>query len=152
MLQCRSDYDYDQYLYIDNKFYGMKNGVTYRLGFGNQINGQDIEASVTGVSDKQIYFDKEFIRIRVNSNHKPEQIQFFDSYEQYLTGVPSSIVDSTSIPLSIKNYHGFECYIPRKTIFPHYRQQGRVVLFKIINTMQQEFLVTSTGVQYKLLK
>lgn len=151
-LQCRSSYDYDQYLYIGNKLHGFKDAKSYELGIGNQINGVNITASVTGVSDKELYFDKEFIRIRVNSNFKPETISFYDSYADYLAGNESSIVDSISNPLSIKDYYGYECYIPRKTVAPYGRQQGRVVLFKIQNSANEEFLVTSTGVQYKTLK
>ena len=151
-LQCRSSYDYDQYLYINNLLYGMKNANTYLLDSGNQINGQDIVASLAGVSDKQAYFDKEFLRIRVNSNVKPEQIEFYDSYENYIAGVPSSIVDAVAVPLSIKDYYGYECYIPRKMLAPYGRQQGRVLIFNIKNSNDENFLVTSTGVQYKTLK
>jgi hypothetical protein len=152
MLQCRSSYVYDKYLQIDNKLYGMKDFVTYTLGVGNLLSGEEIEASVTGVSDAEIYFDKEFLRIRVNSNSKPEKIEFYDSYSQYLTGIPSSTVDAIAVPLSIKDYYGYECYVPRKTLTPFGRQQGRVLLFKIISTLDEDFLVSSTGIQYKQLK
>jgi len=151
-LQCRSSYNYDKYLQLNNKLYGMKDFVTYELGVGNLLSGQPIEANVVGVSDLEIYFDKEFIRIRVNSNTKPERIEFFDSYKQYLTGVPSSIVDSTVLSYAIKDYYGYECYIPRKTLSPFNRQQGRVVLFKIVITLDEDFVITSTGVQFKTLK
>lgn len=151
-LQCKSDYNYDQYLYIDNKLYGFKFGKTFELGIGDQIDGENMEASVTGVSDKEIYFDKEFIRIRVNSNVKPEQIDFYDSYENYLLNTPSATVDANAVPLSIKDYFGFECYIPRKDAPPYNRHQGRFLLFKIRNSTDENFLVTSTGVMYKKLK
>jgi len=151
-LQCRSSYDYDKYLQIDNKLYGMKNLVTYELGIGNLLSGEPIVSELTGISDAEIYFDKEFVRIRVNSNSKPEQIEFFDSYEQYLTSVPSSIVDSVALEYAIKDYFGYECYVPRKALSPFNRQQGRVVLFNIISSEDEGFLVSSTGVQYKNLK
>lgn len=151
-LQCQSSYNYDKYLYIDNRLFGMKDAKTFELGIGNQINGQDMPAYLTGLSDAQIYFDKEFIRIRVNSNSKPEQIYFYDSYEDYINNNFSSSVDAVANPISIKDYFGYECYIPRKDLPPHYRQQGRVVLFKIVSSADEDFLVTSTGVQYKQLK
>lgn len=151
-LQCQSSYNYDKYLYNENTLYGMKDSKTFVLGVGNQINGEDMEAYVSGVSDKMIYFDKEFIRIRVNSNSRPEKIYFYDSYQDYITDNFSSVVDSTINPLKIKDYYGYECYIPRKALAPHYRQQGRVVLFKIVSSEDEDFLVTSTGVQYKQLK
>lgn len=149
-LQCQSSYNYDKYLYVGNKFYGMKDMKTFELGIGNEIDGEDIEAYVTNVSDKEIYFDKEFIRIRVNSNHRPEKIYFYDSYNDYIADNYSSVVDAT-VNL-IKDYFGYECYIPRKALAPNYRQQGRVVIFKIVNSANEDFLVTSTGVQYKALK
>lgn len=151
-LQCQSSYNYDKYLQLKNRLFGMKDGVTYELGIGNQLNGVDIEAYLTGSSDKEIYFDKEFIRIRVNSNFKPEKIYFYDSYEDYIVDNFSSVVDAVLNPIAIKDYFGYECYIPRKLVAPHFRQQGRVVIFKITNSAQEEFLVTSTGVQYKALK
>lgn len=151
-LQCQSSYNYDKYLYLNNRFFGHKGLVTYELGIGNQINGQDMECYVTGVSDKEIYFDKEFIRIRVNANFKPDKIYFYGSYEDYIANNFSSVVDATVNPISIKDYFGYECYIPRKIVAPNNRQQGRVLLFKIVSTEDEDFLVTSTGVQYKALK
>lgn len=152
MLQCQSSYNYDKYLYIGNKFYGMKDAKTYELGIGNQIDGANMQCYVTGLSDKEIYFDKEFIRIRVNSNSKPDKIYFYDSYKDYVSDSYSSVVDATANPIAIKDYFGYECYIPRKMLAPNHRQQGRVVLFKIVSTTDVAFLVTSTGVQYKALK
>jgi hypothetical protein len=151
-LQCQSSYSYDKYVYRDNSLFGSKNAKTFTLGVGNKMNGQDMECYLTGVSDKQIYFDKEFIRIRVNSNSKPDKIYFYDSYQDYINGVSSSVVDATINPIAIKDYFGYECYIPRKSMPPHYRQQGRVVLFRITSSEDEDFLITSTGVQYKQLK
>jgi len=151
-LQCQSSYNYDKYLYYKNHFFGMKGSGTYELGIGNQIDGQDMECYLTGVADANIIIDKEFIRIRVNSNSKPERIYFYKSYDDYKTNSFDSVVDATLIPLSIKNYFGYECYIPRSLFAPHYRNQGRLMIFKIVSTEDEEFLVTSTAVQYKGLK
>lgn len=151
-LQCQSSYNYDKYLYIGNKFYGMKPTGTYELGIGNQINGSDITCYLTGMSDAAIIQDKEFIRIRVNSNYKPEQIYFYKSYEDYKTDSFDSVVDANAVPLSIKDYNGYECYIPRGLAAPYLRNQGRVLLFKIVSSEYEDFLITSTSVQYKLLK
>jgi hypothetical protein len=128
-LQCQSDYRYDKYLAVNNKVYGMKK-----------------------MEDADTYSDKEFIRIRVNSKSKPKRIEFYDDYEQYKTGVPSSIVDATADPINIKDYFGFECYVPRKELAPHNRQQGRLVIFKIVSDEDENFFVSTTGVQYKTLK
>ena len=130
----------------------MKGGKTFELGIGNQINGETIESSVTGISNKDVFSDKEFIRIRVNSNTKPEKIYFYDNYDNYVAGTHSSVVDAVATPLNIKDYHGFECYVPRKLLSPYQRQQGRLLIFKIVSTSDEEFLVNSTSVQYKTLK
>jgi hypothetical protein len=151
-LQCQSSYNYDKYLYVGNRLYGHKDFVTYELGIGNTIDGQEIECYLTNVSDKEIYYDKEFIRIRVNSNFKPDKIYFYDGYEDYKVDNFSSVVDATLNPIAIKDYFGYECYIPRKLASPHNRQQGRLAIFKIVSTDQEDFLITSTGVQYKALK
>ena len=155
-LQCQSTYNYDKYLYYKNHFFGMKNegeyNGTFELGIGNQINGEDIPCYVTGLSDAIIIADKEFIRIRVNSNSKPEQIYFYKSFSDYKTDTFDSVVDAVAVPLSIKDYFGYECYVPRSVVPPHYRNQGRVLIFKIVSSADEEFLVTSTGVQYKALK
>lgn len=152
-LQCQSDYRYDKYLAIDNKVYGMKGLETYELGVGNLLNGEEYECYVSGVSDADSYSDKEFIRIRVNSNSRPKRIEFYDDYDQYINGAnPSSIVDATINPLNIKDYHGYECYIPRKTFAPYLRQQGRHVIFKIVSDDNEEFYIATAGVQYKALK
>lgn len=151
-LQCQSTYSYEKYLYINNKLFGMKDAKTFELGIGNQIDGEDMEAYLTNVSDKQIYFDKEFIRIRVNANSKPDKIFIYNSYEDYKNDNYTSVVDATADPIAIKDYFGYECYIPRKEIAPFNRQQGRSMIFKITSTADEDFLITSTGVQYKLLK
>ena len=159
-LQCRASYNHDKYLSVGNNLYGMRDGVTFQLGQGNLVNGQIMVASVSGVSagDKTryeadpVYMSKEFIRIRVNSNHKPNRILFFDNYENYLNGIVSSTVDSDAIAYSIKDYGGYECYIPRKVLPPYLRQQGRLVLFRIENDSNEDFTVNATMVQFKLLK
>jgi len=151
-LQCQSSYVYDKYLHVGNDLYGMKDGVTYKLGVGNQIDGQNIECYLTGVSDAEIIYEKEFIRIRVNSNSKPSKIFFYNDYQSYIGDNYTNVVDADAVPLSIKDYHGYECYIPRRTLFPYYRQQGRVMIFKIVSETDEDFFVTSTSVQYKELK
>ena len=151
-LQCQSTYLYDKYLYNNNLLYGMKDAETFELGIGNQIDGEDMECYVTGVSNADLYYDKEFLRIRVNSNSKPERVYFYDSYQDYIADNYTNFVDTVAVPLSMKDYYGYECYIPRHLVAPYYRQQGRVMLFKIVSTSDEEFLVASTGVQYKKLK
>lgn len=152
MLQCRSTYNYDKYLSFSSRLLGMKDGQTYTLGVGNQIAKQDMQCYLVGLSNQDVYFDKEFIRIRVNSSSKPKRIEFFSNYEEYLSNSPASIVDADVTPLAIKDYHGYECFVPRRTVAPHFREQGRTLLFKIVSEEDEDFLIASTVVQYKRLK
>jgi hypothetical protein len=151
-LQCQSDYRYDKFLAINNDVYGMKDMETYRLGVGNLLNGDEYECYVTGVSNADSYSDKEFIRIRVNSHSKPKRVEFYDNYDTYKADNPSSIVDATANPINIKDYHGYECYIPRKAFAPYNRQQGREVIFKIVSDDDEHFFISTAGIQYKALK
>jgi hypothetical protein len=160
-LQCRSDYRYEKYLTINNKMYGMKHGVTYKLGEGYTLSEGNVKSYVTGVSSgaagrydaDALYTSKEFIRIKVNSNIKPTKIYFFDDYEKYLANNYSSVVNSSVLSYSIKDYgQGYECYIPRKAVAPHLRQQGKMVIYKIEHDSAEDFLVNVAMVQFKELK
>ena len=65
-------YSYDKYLMMDDTtIYGMRDGETFLLNEGDKIQGQDIIAEVlTAASPNQVK-DKEFLRIRINSDNKP---------------------------------------------------------------------------------
>jgi len=163
------DYDFDQYVTIDNLTYGIKNSGTYLLDQGNQINGQDIISELVMASVGDVAYenntptdnramDKEFLRIRVNSNFEPTSIEFFNDFDQYTNGNTQSLIDTIANPLSLKDYYGYEGYIPRKTILnpldPEYkkRMQGRLLIYNIINILDAGFKITTTDVQYKKLK
>ena len=151
-LQCQSSYNYDKYLYFQNHFFGMKRGVTYELGIGNNIDGQNMPCYLSGLSNAVVISDKEFIRIRVNSNSKPEQVYFYKSYQDYKNDFYDSVVDVDANFLAMKDYFGYECYIPRSIFPPHQRNQGRLVIFKIASSRDEEFVVVTTSLQYKQLK
>jgi hypothetical protein len=161
MWQGGFDYNFDKYLSFDNKTYGMRDMETYLLDEGRIINGELIEAHVIGSSS--VYSrssmnsysrtpDKEFVRIRVNSDTKPVRIEFFNDLNQLLSNNVQALLDTVANPLHLKNYYGYEQYIPRKTDTPFNRMQGRLLVFKIIHNLDEDFRITSTDVQYKGLK
>lgn len=152
MWQGRFDYDFDKYLYINNLMYGMRDAETYELGVGRIINGELIEAFIVGASSIPQPRDKEFVRIRVNSDNKPVKIEFYDNTDQYVNDDVQAELDTTINPLALKNYYGFEQYIPRRIAAPYNRMQGRLLLFKIMHNLDEDFKVISTEVQYKPLK
>jgi hypothetical protein len=161
MWQGGFDYNFDKYISFDNKTYGMRNFETFLLDEGRIINGELIDAHV--ISTSSVYArssmtaysrtpDKEFVRIRVNSDNKPVRIDFFNNLNQLLANDIQAFLDVNVNPLHLKDYYGYEQYIPRKTDAPHNRMQGRLLVFKIIHNLDEDFLITSTDVQYKGLK
>lgn len=146
------DYRFDKYLAIDNKLYGMKNLETYELGQGYQINGQNIESHLITASSKNLFDDKEFTRIRINSDRKPVKVDFYDDLNQYLTSNVQATLDTTLNALALKNYYGYEQYIPRRTAAPKNRMQGRLLVFDIIHNLAEDFKIATVGIQSKKLK
>ena len=157
------DYDFDQYVTIENNTYGIKNAGTYLLDEGNEINGQPIESELIMASVGDVAYennaptdnrqmDKEFLRIRVNSNFEPTSIEFFNDFDQYSADLVQAIIDNVANPLAMKDYYGYEGYIPRKTNPPKNRMQGRLLIYNIINILDAGFKITTTDVQYKKLK
>lgn len=146
------DYNFDRYLSFDNKTYGMRDMETFLLDEGRIINGAQIEAFVIQASVPVQYKDKEFIRIRINSDNKPVRVEFFNDLPQLLAGNVQAELNTVVNPLALKDYYGFEQFIPRKSIVPKNRMQGRLLVFKIIHNLDEDFRVSTTDVQYKLLK
>lgn len=147
--QGSNEHLFDQYLTVDNTLYGMRDNETYKLNDGFIMNGSDsFESYLIGVTTPAQVVDKEFIRIRVASNVKPTKIEFFNSVEQALAGDVQCELSATQL----KDYYGYEQYIPRKLLAPHFRVQGRLLVYKIIHNLAEDFKVVSTEVQYKPLK
>jgi hypothetical protein len=146
------DYNFDRYLSFENKTYGMRDLQTFLLDEGRIINGSQINAFVIQASVPVQYKDKEFIRIRINSDNKPVKVEFFNDLPQLLAGNVQAELDTVTNPQALKDYYGFEQFIPRKTAAPKNRMQGRLLIFKIIHNLDEDFRVSTTDVQYKLLK
>lgn len=146
-------YNFDKYtLMEDGVLYGMKNGETYILNSGNNIDDVDIVAWVLTAASPEQVSDKEFLRIRINSDNKPDRVDFYTSMDEFNDGTASAILDPTSNPLHLKDYFGFEQYIPRKVDGGN-RMQGRVLLYKITHgDSTKDFTLVDTEIQYKTLK
>ena len=141
------EYDFDRYVSIGNKSYGVKSDGTYELNLLDTINDAPITSHVLGISATSQIKDKEYIRIRVNSDVKPDSIEFFKSIEEFTSGVPLATLTAPQL----KNYYGFEQYIPRE-IINRDRIQGRHLLFDMINSTEIDFKIVDTDIQYKTLK
>ena len=130
----------------------MRDGETYKLDEGNKIRGLDIFAWVLSAASPTQVKDKEFLRIRVNSDNKPLAVEFFTSMDDYLAGDVKALLDTTLNPLHLKDYYGYEQYIPRRLDNGN-RMQGRVMLYRITHQdAALEFTLVDTEVQYKQLK
>tara|TARA_R100000995_G_scaffold84922_1_gene65881 strand:- start:139 stop:5235 length:5097 start_codon:yes stop_codon:yes gene_type:complete len=159
-----NSHDFDRYLSFDNELYGMRNGETYVLNTGDLIYNQSIKGFVintstgkgkskttTGTTRGDTSSDKEFSRIRVSSDNKPSKVDFYETEAQLDADTPVCTLDAVALPAVLKDYHGFEQYVPRKTA-DRKRVQGRILFFKITHDKQEEFKVINTEVQYKVLK
>ena len=140
-------YNFNKYVSIDNKSYGFKENSLYELNIGNTINNNPIASHVLGFSVASQMRDKEFSRIRVNSSDLPTSIQFFKELSGFKSASPLNSLLSTNM----KNHYGYEQYIPRELVSRN-RIQGRILLFDIINTTDENFKVIDTEVVYKVLK
>lgn len=155
-----NDYNFDKFLSFDNTTYGMREMETYILNEGRIISGEQVNAfltqacsvmkSTTGRNSVDIS-DKEFIRIRVNSDNKPTKVEFFNDLQGLLIGDVKCELDTIANPLALKDYNGFEQYIPRQTISRD-RMQGRLLIFKISHNLDEDFKIITTDIQYKQLK
>ena len=150
--QGTNDHQFDRFLAIENRLYGMRGVETYQLDKGKIINGEPIDAELVQACAAVQPKDKQYVRIRVNSDNKPTSIEFFNNLEQCLNNNVQAELDAVANPNILKDYHGFEQYIPRKTDAPHNRMEGRLLVFKIKHNLEEDFKVVSTAIQYKPLK
>ena len=145
----RYDYAFDQYLAIKNRTFAMRGLSTFEVNKGFEINGSDITGFVTHVSAKDQMDGKEFIRIRVASDKKPTRVEFLDAPEG---AVLAALDPSIQGPLYLKDYRGFEQYIPRKQDADRQRIQDRLLIFKVIHDKPEHFKIIDTMIDYKVLK
>lgn len=145
-------YRFDQYLSFDNRTYGFRSGQTFELNKGNQISLANITADILQASSKEQISGKEFIRLRVASDNKPTKVEFFNDLTQT---VVQSELDPTASSFYLKDYDGFEQFISRKLASADAsrpRMQGRLLIYKIIHNLAEEFKVIDSAIQYKILK
>lgn len=144
-------YNFDRYLYSQNKMFGMRNGETYELEKGYVINGANIEAWLMQTASSDQRFEKEFIDIQSNSIEKPTRIEFLDRAMNVMCALDQSIQG----PLYLKKYNGYRQFIPRKDLaydVDRKRVQSRLLIYKIIHNLPEDFKIIDNFVKYKILK
>ncbi len=148
----RNDYIFDRIISFNNTTFGVRNLETYQLDQGRILNGSLIEGELIPISSAQITEAKEFIRVRVDSDNQPVRIDFFEQVEQIKDSTPTASIDALADANALRDYDGFEQFVPRKTAAPNDRHQGRILFYKIVHNLDEDFIVKSIETQYKLLK
>lgn len=130
--------------------YGTRDGELYILDRGYTLNGSPIQFEVTWASSPEAFSEKEFIRVRVNSDRsdKPTSIEFMDIDGNVL----ATMSQANFGPNWLLDYDGWEQFIPRKADPPYDRIQERLVMCKVIHNLATKFVLHTAGMQYKILK
>ena len=137
--------EFDGFLYHNTGVYGFKNMETYELLSGTTISDSPIESYVDIFFGKITNKEKEFIRFMIESDVKPERVEF------YFDDVLQCSVDMSNI----KDYGTFEQFIPRKdpgVSTNRDRVQYNFVKMRIVHNLEQDFVLRTATIQYKLLK
>ncbi len=146
------DFSFDKMYTHATQTFGVRNFEVYELHKGYTINGAPIQFEVIqGVSSEQ-FWEKEFIRVRVNSpiTQKPTRIEFSKK-----DGVVLCFTDPSKGILYVKNYGGWEAFIPRTDASVNVNRpllQDRLLFYKIIHNLASEFTLINSSLQYKKLK
>lgn len=136
---------FDGFLYEKTRVYGFKDMETYELLNGTLISGEPIESYVDIFFGKVTNKEKEFIRFMIESDVKPERIEF------YIDDILQCSVDMSNI----KDYGTFEQFIPRRDLgvsSNRDRLQHNFVKMRIVHNLEQDFVLRTASLQYKLLK
>jgi hypothetical protein len=151
----RFHYSFDQYMYQDSQTYGFRDNEMYILDRGFIINGAPIECELIGHTSVAITEEKEAITIEVNTGlrgtMKPTEVEFLDEDLTILSRTNEALFG----PAYLRQYSGWHCQVPRKEIAvspERDRIQYRVLLFNIKHSIEEDFKVVSTVVQWKPLK
>jgi hypothetical protein len=145
------DYRFDSYTQQGSNLYGMRDGESYELYKGTQINGANITYSIDQACSPIQIREKEFMNININSTNKPTRVEFYDENMVLQCAMAQSIQGN----LYLKDYDGWQQQIPRKDVSvsaTRDRLQGRLVIYRIIHNLAESFKLISVNTEYKILK
>jgi hypothetical protein len=150
------EYIFDKYTCLKGDVYGIRNGKIYLLSTrGYELNGEDeMFCEVTTVSNKEQYFDKEFVSVAITPTvYKPTYVKFStDIIYDYECILSTDMGTSVNNPMYLKNYGKWTNKIPRKLTAGRKLMQGRYLVFKISNTSASNFILIDSLINYKILK
>ena len=145
------DYRFDKFLTKYHEMYGQRALTTFKLNDGYRINGLPIEYEALQSYNPEPSVDKEFIRVRVNSTNKPTKVEF----SKEVDGTVLSYLDPSQGTFYLKDYGGFEQYVPRTLASVNSnrpRIQGRLLFTRIFYNLDTPFVLKDSGIQYKKIK
>jgi hypothetical protein len=144
-------FNFDRFTTNGNKTYGHKDMMTYELNQGDVINGNPINATLTLCHAPEPMFDKEMIRVRINSSNKPVSVEFYKA-----KGDIAAFLQQCSLTASqLKDYVGYEQYVPRIDVGVNPatpRFQSKLIITKIVHNLAEDFKISDFTVQYKKIK
>lgn len=149
-----NDYRYDKMSMFNKVHRGTRNSVAYNLDAGTYVmNGQPVRFEMYYPESLSPRDEKEFIRIRVNSerSQKPDQIIFYDPSQ----AAACDMSQANFGPLYLKWYDGWEQFIPSRYPNPsggQERLQERLIFVRIIHTLPSSFSLVMSSIQSKILK
>ena len=149
--QSKFSYRFDQYIQLGDKLLGSRELQTWELDKGFVINGANIEMFLTQNTTPARGVEMEFIKIQVDSDNKPTKVEFLD--EDY--NVLCKLDQASKGPLYLKDYSGWEQFIPRKDVLAsaeRERIQSRLLIYKIFHNLAEDFRVIESVVQFKKIK
>ncbi len=149
--QSKFSYRFDQYVQLGDKLLGSRDLQTWELDKGFVINGANIEMFLTQNTTPLRGVEMEFIKIQVDSDNKPTKVEFLD--ENY--NVLCKLDQASKGPLYLKDYSGWEQFIPRKDVAAsadRERIQSRLLIYKIFHNLAEDFRVIESVVQFKKIK
>jgi len=151
-----NDFKYDRFTVMNNRIFGHRDMQTFELNKGYIINGEPVVYELIDCASPSPIADKEFIRLRLNGTdtEKPTRVEFYKELNGPLQCALDPSILSQGV-LFMKNYRGFEGYVPRldTAVSPdRFRFQQRLIITKIIHNLASEFKVADSTMQFKLLK
>jgi len=148
-------YNFEKMICLNQKVYGIRDGIIYETDLGYQINGSVIESSLKSVANKEQPYDKESISILVNTPlSKPSRVDFANS----IAALPEcSLYADMSVPPNARYLREYgqgrwTNLIPRKIATGRPRLQGRMLVFDIIHSEAEDFVVVDSVIEYKNMK
>lgn len=144
-------YGFDSYICRGQDIYGMQGCATYQLDTGLLMGASPVACSVDQVTAREPSRRKEFWKFNFVSDQKPTLIEFFDK-----DGVKTHQQDEAKNgPLWVKLIDGWEqmidrtdqSYSPTRNRFQDVRGS-----FRVHNNAEEEFVLHSSTIFYKLIK